>query len=167
MQSPTNYGSSVWLPAVTSRVWLSCTATRAARPFTPASQKIIAGVGLKAQDAAAHPSFGQSPQLAVGYGQLSDVALNSATLPQTLRPPASTQLRIELRLPSSFLSIDVSHLITHPHSHHAQHIPHRAAPGSEQKVHRQGRRSRCFRMVERAAGTSRESIAPLMKPELC
>lgn len=134
-------------------------------------QKIIAGAGLKARVAGAQTSFGQSPHIAVGYGVLSDVALNSAeSLPQTrssqTTATASRQLSIDLPLHCSFPPIPTIPL-HHTHSHHARHITHRAASGCDQAVHRQGWCSRRLGMVERAPGPSRESIAlNLMKPEL-
>lgn len=56
-------------------------------------------------------SSGQSLHIAVGYGELSDVALNSAeAIPQTLRPLQ----RLEYSCPSSSVSIAPSSQLTCP-----------------------------------------------------
>lgn len=82
-------------------------------PRSRAFQKIIAGVGLKAtqdRDAGAQTfrqGSSQSPQIAPGNGGLSDVgtyvALDSAKLPQTLRPPLRRVTASHRALPPSLL----------------------------------------------------------------
>lgn len=159
--------------AVRPRVWLSCAAIRATRP----SHSLACPRKLSlASDLGGSQGCGSSDKL-------QPIAANRCRLRRTLRCSSqfrkttpdsqatatpSTQLRIELRLHCSSLSIDSSFFITHLHTHHALHIANRAASSCNQAVHRQGRCARCLRMVERAAGSSSESNASrTTKPELC